>query len=223
MQQNLPNEELRAEYVRKMGAGLGRLCHELQDELWWSRHKWSESQELFEKGPERIELLNTVASNFFYFLDQLLFENAMLALCRLTDPPEIGLYTNLTLMRLAESIPDEDFSAQVRKRADGVRKKCKFARKWRDKRLAHTDLITFRNEHASPLPSVTRKNVADALESMGTLLNSVEQHYGLPPSLSFPDPWGARSLVHYLEEAVRAKENERQRWRELAEGKSGAS
>jgi hypothetical protein len=224
MEHSLTNEELRAEYVRVMGPDLGRLCHEVRDDLGWLGHKWSQFQELFGKGPERIALLNRVASNFFYFLRKLLFEDAMLHLCRLTDPPRTQYHESLTLMRLAKSIPDEDFRAQVRKDGEEVQKKCEFARKWRNRRLAHTDLMSLRNEHASPLPSVTSKNVEDALESMRILLNSVELHYGLPEcALVGPDPWGARSLAHYLEEAVRAEENENQRWRELEEGKSGAS
>jgi len=222
MQHSPTNEELRAEYVRVMGCDLGCLCHELRDQLDWLRRKWSEFQELFEQGDERIEILNIVAPNFFLFLQKLLFEDAMLHLCRVSDPPKTKNHTNLSLMLLAGLIPHQDFSAQVRKDAEEVRKKCQFAREWRDKRLAHTDLTTLRNERVSPLPRVTSKNIEDAVESIRALLNSVEQHYGLAPFLSFPDPWGARSLVHYLEEVVRAKDNERERWRKLAERKSGA-
>jgi hypothetical protein len=83
----LPTEKLLAEYVQAMGADLGTLCHELRNEVEWLQFKWSEFQELFEKGAQRIDLLNTVASKFFYFLHKLLFEDAMLHLCRLTDPP----------------------------------------------------------------------------------------------------------------------------------------
>jgi AbiU2 len=220
MEQTPTDEELRSEYVRAMGLDLGRLCHELGDDLDWLRHKWGEFQQLFEKGQERIDLLNKVASNFFYFLNKLLFEDAMLHLCRLTDPPETMGHTNLTLMRLAESIPDKDFGAQIGKDVEEARKKCEFARKWRDKRLAHTDLTTLRNAHASPLPSVTNKNIEDAMEFMRALVDSVELHYGLRPPLSSSDPWGARSLVHCLEKAIRAREAENQRWRELAEGET---
>ena len=219
----MTNEELRAEYVRVMGSELGPLCHELVGELDLLRQKWGEFQVLFEKGPERIELLKEVASQFFGFMHNLLYEDAIMHICRLTDPPATMGHKNLTLMRLAESIPDPVLNAQVQNDAEEVRKKCEFARKLRDKRLAHTDLESLRNPSLSPLPNVTSKNIEEALRSMRALLYSVEQHYGLPPSLSFPDPWGATSLVHYLEVAVRAKENERQHWRELAGGKSGTS
>ncbi len=64
MQHDLTDDELHAEYVRVMGSDLGQLCHELQNDLVWLGHKWSEFQELFARGPERIELLNKAASNF---------------------------------------------------------------------------------------------------------------------------------------------------------------
>ncbi len=224
MQHTLTNEELRAEYVRVMGRDLGCLCYELRGELDWLRHKWSEFQEIFEQGTERIDLLNRVASNFFYFLHKLLFEDAMLHLCCLTDPPKTLGYTNLTLMSLADLMPDdESFSSQVQNHAKEVRNKCEFAHKWRNKRLAHIDLLTLRKEQSSPLPGVMSRNVEDALKAMSTLLDSVEQHYGLPQSVSFHDPWGARSLVHYLERAIRAIDSERERWGEGMECQSGGS
>ena len=215
MQRNPTNEEVQAEYVGMMGRDLGRLCYELQNDLEWLRYKWDEFQELFGKGHERIELLNKVASNFFYFLQKLLYEDAMLHMCRLTDPPGNRWQENLTLLKLTELIPDQKLSAQVRSDAAQIQRKCEFARKWRDKRLAHTDIMSLRNEHASPLPSVTSKNIEEAMESMRALVDSVEQHYGIPPSALAHDPFGARSLVHCLEKALPSEENENQSWCKL--------
>jgi hypothetical protein len=181
----------------------------------WLQHKWGEFQELYEKGPERIKLLNKVAPNFFHIVNKLLFEDAMLHMCRLTERSTTMGHKNITLMTLAESIVDQGFSAQVGKEIDNIKKKCEFARMWRDKRLAHTDMKSLRNEHVLPLPSVTSKNIEDAVESMRTMVSSVEQHYGIPRSVLAHDPFGGRSLVHYLEKAVRAEENENQCWREL--------
>lgn len=196
-----------------MGADLGNLCHELQNEVSWLQRKWSTFRELFEEGPERIELLNAVASNFFYFLHKLLFEDAMLHLSRLTDPPKISGRATLSVLRLAELISDPTFRNEIHTAAEEVRKRCNFARDWRHKWLAHTDLTIFRNGHASSLPGVTSKHVVDALESLRSLLKSVEKHYGRPPVASLlADPWGAKSLVHYLEKATRAMENET--WKE---------
>jgi len=190
-----------------MGTDLGQLCHELRDELLWLQHKWTEFQELFGKGPERIDLLNAVAPHFFYIVRRLLFEDAMLHLCRLTDPPEPKVRgevrSNLTVMMLPKLISDPALRASVSTAAERVRQSCEFAREWRNRWLAHTDLETFRNEQASTLPPVTSSNIEDGLESMRALLNSIDERYGLPPSGLLPDPFGVRSLVFYLEEGTR--------------------
>ncbi len=58
--------------------------------------------------------------------------------------------------------------------------------------------------------------IEDALKSLRDLLWSIDEHYRIPPSLSIPDPWGAQSLIGYLESAVRADDAERQHWLDLA-------
>jgi hypothetical protein len=110
-------------------------------------------------------------------------------------------------MRVAELISDPTFKVQVGAAAEEARKRCDFARGRRNQRLAHTDLTSFRNGHASTLPDVTSKHIEDALESLRSFLKSVEEHYGLTDSIQKDDPFGAKSLVHYLEEATRAMEN----------------
>lgn len=206
------------QYVQAMGPQLGQLYQELQDDFDWLRRKWSEFRELFGKGQSRIDLLNIVASNFFYFLHQVLFEDAMLHLCRLTDPPKTRLRggdrENLTVMGLTEMIADPALKASVRSKTEQVRRDCDFARKWRNRRLAHTDLITLRQGNVLTLPSVTSTNVENALKSIGELLTQVGDHYGLPHFVLGPNPWGAKSLVYYLDRAKRAVEDEQQSWHE---------
>jgi len=218
LQNDITDDRVRDQYVRAIGADLGQLCHELQDDFDWLRGKWSEFQELFEKGQERIDLLNTVASNFFYFLHRLLFEDAMLHLCRLTDRSRMGDRETLTVMALTETISDPTLKASVETKTEEVRKNCQFARKWRNRRLAHTDLETLREGYPLALPPVASTNIHTALKSIDDLLTLIENHYGLPHFLLGRDPWGAKSLVYYLEKAKHAIDDEQQRWREAAKG-----
>jgi hypothetical protein len=193
-----------------MGPELGLLYHELEEEVDWLQQKWNEFRELFGKGPERIELLNNAASNFFFLLHKLMFEDAMLHLCRLTDPAEtrvrlgkrVVTRKNLTVMALAHAISDPGLKGRVEVQARQVKKNCEFARGLRNIRLAHADLESFRNGIASP--KILSKHVEDALKSMRDLLGGISQHYGYPPSVLVKDPFGARSLVYYLENAARA-------------------
>lgn len=220
VQKAMTDQEFRAEYFRAMGSDLGQLCKELRDYIDWLRRKWSNFQELFGKGQERIDLLNRAASDFFYFLHRLLFEDAMLHLCRLSDPPKTRLRTgdreNLSVLALDEMISNPVLKASVRTKTDQVRMSCEFARKWRNQRLAHTDLINRRKDHALTLPPVTGNDIESALKSIGDLLTVVEDHYGLPRSVLYPDPWGAKLLVHYLKEADKAIKKEHEQWCKLA-------
>ena len=208
-----------------MGQDLGALYLEVEDEVSWLHKKWGEFQELFGKE-QRIDLLNEVASSFFYLVQQLLWESLLLQLCRLTDPP--GAWgsdlkqkvRNCSLQLLADLIPDPSLKARVEAATQTILGKCEFTRPWRNRRLAHSDLMTRRG--LQPLPDVDAKKIEDALASIRDLHGLLGEHYGHPPP-RFPSnigPWGAESLLHYLEKGVRTMEEERERWRILAESKS---
>lgn len=199
-------DEMRAEYLRVMGADLGQWYYELDQEIDWLFLKWSVFRDLFKTGPERNQMLNTAAPNFFHILRRLLYEDAMLHLCRLTDPPKtFGKYENLTVLRLFEQVSDPSLKDSLKVAAVYAEKECEFARQWRDKRLAHTDVQVFRGG-ISALPPVTPESVMNAIQAIRKVLNLVREHYNLPPSASLlSDPWGATALVHYLEAGLHAE------------------
>ena len=131
----------------------------------------------------------------------------MLHLSRLTDPPESMGKGNLTVRRLPDLISDPMLKTSVEADIDTLVKSCNFARNMRNRRLAHTDLMTSRNEHPSPLPTVVGEDITRALQRLRALLSSIEKHFGRDiPVLTLLDPWGAKSLVAYLESAVRAED-----------------
>ncbi len=199
-------EEVKDEYLRLMGDDLGRLFHELATEKDWLRGMWAVFQELFEHGQERIDLLNRAAPNFFLSLHKLLFENAMLHLSRLTDPPESFGKTNLTVKRLPASISDLRLKASVETAIDDLVNNCEFARDMRNRWLAHTDLKTARKEHPHSLPPVKPEDIARALKKLRAVLLLIEEHYRIPPTGYLRDPWGAEALVHYLQIAARVED-----------------
>jgi hypothetical protein len=200
---------------RKMGPEFTRLFLELDGECDWLRHKWTEFDELWGKGAEQVDLLNTVAPNFFYVINQVLFENVMLHLCRLTDPPKSMGQANLTVRSLSEPITDPVFKMSVEDLATKASMDCQFARDWRNKRLAHMDLKAFRGELASPLPDVTAEKIRAALSSLRAIFITVEEHCGIPPSGFSGDPWGASALAFHLKKSVEAIETENERWHKI--------
>ena len=207
----ITSAEHRAALERRMGPDFTRLFLELDGECDWLRHKWAEFDELFGRGPEWVELLNRVASSFFYVINQVLFENIMLHLSRLTDPPESMGRANLTVMTLSELVTEPPLKKRVEEMSSEARSNCQFARDWRNKRLAHTDLSAFRGELAVPLPKVTAESIKTALASLRAIFTAVEEHCGLPPTAFAGDPWGARPLVYHLERAVQAIDSDKSR------------
>ena len=183
MNPSLTDVERRAEYVRTMGPDLGLLYHELEEEVDWLQQKWNDFRELFANGPERIEVLNTVAPNFFCMLHKLMFEDAMLHLCRLTDSPQTKVRVgkrvetrhNLTVMALADLISDAALKNRVITQAVQVKTNCEFAREPRNRRLAHADLESFRT--GANGSKILSKHVEGALKSMHEVLCSISQHY----------------------------------------------
>lgn len=69
MENDATNKEGCAENVRAIDLNLRQLCYKLRGDFDWLREKWAEFHELYNSGQERIDLLNTAASNFFYFLN----------------------------------------------------------------------------------------------------------------------------------------------------------
>jgi hypothetical protein len=208
-----------------MGQDLGQLYHELEDDVSWLLDKWGELKELFDKGQDRIDLLNEAASSFFYIVRQVLYEDVMLHLSRLTDPPQSNSKSlrrkvpNLSFLSLEGLILDQTLKTRVKAATDQIVKNCKFAREYRNRLLAHSDLMTRRSTHPTPLPNVDKVMVEDALAAIRDLHGLLGQHYGNPHVLlsGGSNPWGARSLLHYVERGVRATKEEQERRRQLVE------
>jgi len=212
----------RDEYVRLMGPELGQVCHELENDFAELVQVWTEHKELFRTGgQDRFDLLNTVASSFFYFLNNMFHENAALHLCRLTDPPRSCGHDTLTVMRLAPLVIDTTLKAVVESKADIAKQSCDFARPLRHKRLAHTDLETLRFGLALVAQDVTIYNIDEAMAAVRDVLSTIQEHYGLHHSISIPNPWGSKALVGYLRHSEKVREQERAVWQQFAKQEKG--
>ena len=87
----------------------------------------------------------------------------LLHLARLTDPPKQGKFENLTLLRLPGAVEDVQLRLKVCNLVEQVKSKTEFARTWRNRHIAHTDLPLALNAESEQLPGVSRSNVDNAL------------------------------------------------------------
>lgn len=168
------------ENVAKMGQALGEQFSALWQELAGLHSRWGEFEEMYGTKKSRIDLLNESAPAFFRFAQDALWEQTLLHLSRLTDPPySVGnaKKTNLTLRNLPDLIDDANLKAQLLALVDDAVAKAKFCKDWRDRLLAHRDLGLALGQPSAEIPAAELKNVSDALEAMTKVMNAVEKHY----------------------------------------------
>lgn len=202
----ITDDERRASYVSAMGQSLGDLHHDIENDVAWLLRKWNEFDVLFDGDDEQLALLNRVASNFFYSLQQRWYEDAMLHISRLTDPPESGRgrQSNLTVRRIPAEIADTGLKAAVDAAVGVALAKSEFARVWRNKRLAHSDLQFSGRRSLAGLPAATRVAVREAVDALCEPTILIARHFGRSAALaSGRDPWGVQSLLTHLRRSVR--------------------
>lgn len=208
-------DEVRAEQLVVLGVDLGIFYGALQSEVTWCHAKWQQYRTLFGHSEGRVNLLNESAGFFFKIVQDVLWEDVLLHLARLTDPPKSAGKPNLTIHRLPDLISDAVLAEDVRRLAESASLKCAFAREWRHRHLAHRDLdLALNRVHALPLPSVSRQAVTEATAAIASVLNRVESHYfdsqvAFEHFVAHDD---ANALVYYLARAVRSEQRQRERF-----------
>ncbi|MHB8383184.1 MAG: AbiU2 domain-containing protein [Candidatus Binataceae bacterium] len=203
-------EQVRAEHLRMLGPNLGPLYTSLNAEVAWLHLKWNQHRVLFESS-EVVQLLNSVAGHFFFVIHEVLFEDIVLHIARLTDPPQSRGRDNLTLLRLSKAVP-ETLVTEIKNLVDQTERHAQFAKDWRNRHLAHRDLELAVDERATPLSRVTCESVGIALASMGAVLNKIEDHFwhGQVAFEHIIAGGDAEALVFYLKVALDAEKRGRE-------------
>lgn len=216
MSRRQSGEEIEQEHLQTLGPTLGPLYHALDNEVIWLHAKWLEYRKLYAESQERVDLLNETAGFFFQLIKDVLWKDILLHIARLTDRPEIGKSENLTLRRLPDVVPDQCLADELQKLVDDALARSQFARKWRNKRIAHKDLSLAIDDKASPLPGVSRAHIEQALASFRRILNRLHASYlgGAVAYERFSTNRDADALLHHLAVAARFEERQRQRLKE---------
>ena len=203
-------DDLRARYIKQMGEELGNVYFCLWQEVAGLYLKWNQYVMLYGADPSSIGLLNKSAPAFFRIVQDGLWENIMLHIARLTDPPCTGKYKNLTVKRLPELVKE---NCHLRNKIEllicTANNATKFCREWRDKRYAHLDLDLILKNTSPALPDATRAKTRCAIEALAKILDAVSAHF-LDSSTRFDmlsPPGGGEVLLKILEDSIKAREN----------------
>lgn len=207
-------EQVRAEYLDRLGPKLGPVFSELKDDLAWLQLKWAEYRELFGESPERIDLLNAAAGLFFRILQDTLWEDALLHLCRLTDPGSMRGKQNLTIQALPGLCDDSALKTEVARLIEEAIAKVSFARDWRNRRIGHRDLGVALGV-ATPLAAGSRGDVSEALSAIHAVVNHIHETL-LDATLAnevLAPPTGAEALLYVIRDGLEADSARRERIR----------
>ncbi len=163
--------------------------------------RWKTYLEISASGSERVELLNQSAGTFFAVVQRSLFDDCIMAVCRLTDPAKSSGKSNLSLFHLINTLEDGELKNEVSSLVDQAKKAASFQRNHRDKRIAHSDLELITNDSAMPqIEPATAEKMNYAIEAIWEPVRKIEASLGdthLITELA-PISRGAVSLLNCL-------------------------
>ena len=159
-------------YEHELGTEFGRVFFE----LWrgWSSAvvRLDEYRALY-GNPDDVDLLNRFAGHFFGVLQTILWDDLLLCVTRLTDPPRSVGRDNLSIAQLPNYCEDQALRKEVEDGVDRARVEAEFARDWRNRRISHSDLNQVLEADRDPLAEANLKKVSVALDGVHCVLNTI--------------------------------------------------
>ncbi|MBL7153527.1 MAG: hypothetical protein ISS79_07400 [Phycisphaerae bacterium] len=171
----------------------------------WLRWVYDDYLALYEKGPERIQLLHEVAPHFFERLNRILVQHIELGICKLTDPPGRKGQKNLTIKYILELIGEKE---SKKLGLDVLAKSILVIRpyiiKGRNKAIAHLDRDALVSK--SIFNQYPREVLDRFWESLREFVDKVRKHYFGSIIGEVIDNKGAIGLVGALKKGVHWKD-----------------
>ena len=172
---NEASEHLRNCQAR-LGAEFGAAFHGLWNDWVWGLMRLNEFRELFSRA-EDVALLNALTGgSFTWDMQRVFWDDLLLRVCRLTDPPKSGGKSNLSVTRLPPYCEKKDptLADVVRRLAKAAEEKAKFARDWRNRYISHADWERV-VARAKPLEPASLQQIGKALDAVHAVLNAISK------------------------------------------------
>jgi AbiU2 len=177
------------------------LLEEIVQDLFRLTHIWETFRYLF-TNDTHVAVMNAVSGGFFFMTQQLLFDDAILRVSKLTDPAGNKHQENMSLERLLQATDWETTEPtkwqHYRSRLDAVESACKPCRDHRNKRVSHKAMDLFTN--AITIHDPMMKMINDARTAIHEFVHDIRIDLG-HGSLSFEyrdSDRDARKLVDSL-------------------------
>ncbi len=222
---NRTSDEALQEYIDKLGEDRGRYVKAVENDLFNLRMHAEVYEAFFGTNNERVDLFNSISGDTAYWIERSMFESLVLQVCRLTDPVvSLGKKRNVTvnaLPSLLSGAPDGELEARIVKAESSTR----FARDWRNRRIAHTDEQI--RLGSATLDNASRAKLKEAIETIAacirryalvelntTLMTHPIRQYGRD-EISFLTALYHGNLEHKRLKAVRKDLIERGEWSQI--------
>jgi hypothetical protein len=166
-------EEATQARLDALGPEFGPLFRHIETDLYSLRNLWRVYVAFFGTSKERVELLNASSGPTAFLLENTLFENALLSLCRMTDPPsgQRGQSTNTTIKSFPNFLKDHSNLASLQQLIEDAHNKTQFARSWRNKKIAHSDYDV--RQRKAGLDTASRRDVSNAIDTIAAVIRWV--------------------------------------------------
>ena len=171
-------QDNRAQFIGELGSVVGDEYYKLYSYWVDARFQLEEYKKLF-GDRVTVEMLNAVGAQFFGNIQQIMLDNLILHITRLTDSPKTGSYRNLSIeslqiriendanIRNPQRFRDSESRTELSQLVKDAQDTADFARLHRNKRLAHLDRDTIMGyKSAEPLSPIDFNELERALDSI---------------------------------------------------------
>lgn len=158
---------------------------------------------LYLSGDENLVILTRTSTAFFVIVKDCLFDSILIAIQRLCDPAITMRKPNMSFEYLASELPDS-IKAKYMDKLTSMRNRLKLVEEWRNKHLAHNDLLHSIGQ--LQLPPVPYNDISAAIKDSSDLLNIVVidylgGRYTMYEQVVVPN--GAESVIMHLARSLK--------------------
>ena len=163
-----------------------------------------EFRKIFTENDTKNKILNKTAPNFFRSYQRYFWNNIILSITRIIDPPRSRSNYNLTIDILGKLAEDNNLSCldEIKSIIENVHEKSKKIKLWRSKIIAHRDVNYALKSNFDNL-KIYLTEVEEILDSIGNCVNKVYLELKNKTIYWQPIPSNnAETLMHFLREGL---------------------
>ncbi len=166
------NDTVEIEYRDKLGEEFGAIFHRLRIHWAFSVMRSKEFEALFSDAAT-VELLSAIGGGgFIRDIQNILWDDLILRITRLTDPIQTARKDNLTVRKLPEFC-ENGLRSEVEDLVKSAGQRTAFARDWRNQHISHTDLTRAIDPDVEPLAPASLQQINAALNAIHAVLDRI--------------------------------------------------